>query len=109
MTMCSSVTITGSLEKAFDDWSDQTARPLTDITEHAASIMREEMRSAMSGAGLGNFGRALGYAVYPCGGTHSFHPATEVFVRGWAPSAAKWEGIIDAFNEGAIWLPWVNA
>ena len=99
--MRTNVTITGSLEKVFDDWSDQAARRLTDITEHAASTMREEMRSAMSGAGLGNLGRALGYAAYPGGGTYSFHPAAEVFVRGKAPSARRWEGIIDAFNEGA--------
>ena len=99
--MRASVIITGSLEKVFDDWSEQNARRLTDVTEHAASTMRDEMRSAMSGAGLGNLGRALGYAAYPGGGTYSFHPAAEVFVRGRAPSAAKWEGIIDAFNEGA--------
>jgi len=95
------VTITGRLEDAFNEWTEGTARLLTDATEHAASTMRDEMRTAMANAGLGKLGRALGYAAYPGGGTYSFHPAAEVFVRGKAASAAKWEGVIDAFAQGA--------
>lgn len=99
--MRAAVTITGSLEDAFNEWTETTARRLTDTTEHAASTMRDEMRAAMANAGLGKLGRALGYAAYPGGGTYSFHPAAEVFVRGKAASAAKWEGVIDAFAQGA--------
>jgi hypothetical protein len=97
--MRASITITGSLDGLLEDWTEQTARLVTDVTEHAASTMRDELRSAMSNAGLSKLGRALGYSAYPGGSRASLHPAAEVFVRGKA--AAKWEGIIDAFNDGA--------
>ncbi|KAA0572224.1 hypothetical protein FZ983_32150 [Azospirillum sp. B21] len=99
--MRASVTITGSFKGLLDEFTEDAARRLTDVTEHAAETMREEMRGAMRSAGLGNLGRALGYSAYPGGNRASLHPAAEVYVRGRAPSAAKWEGIIDAFNEGA--------
>lgn len=95
------VTIRGSLTGLLDEFTERTARRVTDATESAAETMREEMRGAMRSAGLGNLGRALGHAGYPGNARFSLHPAAEVFVRGKAPSAAKWDGIIDAFAEGA--------
>lgn len=96
-----SVTITGNLIGDFEEFTEQTARRVTDATEHAASTMREDMRAAIQAAGLGKLGRALGYSAYPGNARSSLHPAAEVFVRGKAMSAARWDSILSAFAEGA--------
>ncbi|QCO05454.1 DUF6441 family protein [Azospirillum argentinense] len=90
----------GDLDKLFDDYTSKAARALTDTVAKASDDMKADVRSTIRGAGLGNLGKALDSAYYP-GARASLHPAAEIYVRGKARSAAKWEGVLNAFMDGA--------
>jgi len=101
MNVVITVSGTGLLDQ-FTAYTGDVAQRVTKTTADAARLLKEDVRFAIRGAGLGKLGNAFGHNAYPSPGRPpSLHPASEVFVRGKAASARRWSGIVDAFAQGA--------